>query len=60
VDELTPTADKLRRLLHFGQTLQSHALHFHHLSLPDLLFGFGSDLAKRNIVVCWKPIRISA
>jgi len=43
-------SDKLRRLLHFGQTLQSHALHFFHLSSPDLLFGFGSDLAKRNIV----------
>lgn len=50
VDQLTPTADKLRRLLHFGQVLQSHALHFYHLSSPDLLFGFGSDLAKRNIL----------
>lgn len=50
VDELTPTATKLRRLLHFGQTLQSHALHFFHLSSPDLLFGFGSNLAHRNIV----------
>jgi NAD-reducing hydrogenase large subunit len=47
---LTPTAEKIRRLLHFGQTLQSHALHFFHLSSPDLLFGFGSDVAKRNIV----------
>jgi NAD-reducing hydrogenase large subunit len=50
VDQLTPTADKLRRLLHFGQMLQSHALHFFHLASPDLLFGFGSDVAKRNIV----------
>jgi len=50
VDELTPTATKLRRLLHFGQTLQSHALHFFHLSSPDLLFGFGSNLEHRNIV----------
>lgn len=50
VDELTPSADKLRRLLHFGQILQSHALHFFHLSSPDLLFGFGSDAANRNIV----------
>lgn len=49
-DRLTPTAEKIRRLLHFGQTLQSHALHFFHLSSPDLLFGFGSDVAKRNIV----------
>jgi len=50
VDELTPTSLKLRQLLHFGQTLQSHALHFFHLSSPDLLFGFGSDVAMRNIV----------
>jgi len=50
VDALTPTATKLRRLLHFGQTLQSHALHFFHLSSPDLLFGFGSNPQQRNIV----------
>ena len=50
VDELTPTATKLRRLIHFGQVLQSHALHFFHLSSPDFLFGFGSDMAHRNIV----------
>ncbi|MDE2388449.1 MAG: Ni/Fe hydrogenase subunit alpha, partial [Betaproteobacteria bacterium] len=49
VKQLTPTATKLRRLLHFGQMLQSHALHFFHLSSPDFLFGFGSDPAKRNI-----------
>ncbi len=48
--KLTPTAEKLRRLLHLGQTLQSHALHFFHLASPDLLFGFDSDVAKRNIV----------
>lgn len=43
-------ADKLRRLLHFGQVLQSHSLHFFHLSSPDLLFGFESDISKRNII----------
>jgi len=48
--DLTPAADKLRRLLHFGQVLQSHALHFFHLSSPDLLFGFESDISRRNIV----------
>ena len=47
---LTPTAEKIRRLMHYGQILQSHALHFFYLSSPDLLFGFGSDLARRNIV----------
>ncbi|MDI6747360.1 MAG: Ni/Fe hydrogenase subunit alpha [Rhodocyclaceae bacterium] len=47
---LTPTAEKIRRLMHYGQMLQSHALHFFHLSSPDLLFGFDSDVAQRNIV----------
>ncbi len=50
VKQLTPTAEKIRRLMHAGQILQSHALHFFHLSSPDLLFGFGSDVAARNIV----------
>ena len=49
-DNLPVSATKLRRLLHFGQTLQSHALHFFHLSSPDLLFGFESDISKRNVV----------
>lgn len=47
---LPPSADKLRRLLHFGQIMQSHALHFFHLSSPDLLYGFESDISKRNII----------
>jgi NAD-reducing hydrogenase large subunit len=47
---LTPTAEKLRRLLHCGQMVQSHALHFFHLSSPDLLFGFESEVGQRNIV----------
>ena len=47
---LTPTAEKQRRLLHYGQVIQSHALHFFHLSSPDLLLGFESDVARRNIV----------
>ncbi|HXX67662.1 MAG TPA: Ni/Fe hydrogenase subunit alpha [Polyangiaceae bacterium] len=47
---LTPTAEAIRRLMHYGQILQSHALHFYHLASPDLLLGFDSDPAKRNIV----------
>jgi len=50
VDQLTPTAEKVRRLMHYGQILQSHALHFFYLASPDLLFGFDSDAARRNIV----------
>ena len=48
--QLTPTAEKIRRLMHYGQTLQSHALHFFHLCSPDLLFGFDDEVRHRNIV----------
>ena len=47
---VTPSAEKIRRLMHYGQILQSHALHFFHLSSPDLLFGFDSEVQQRNIV----------
>lgn len=47
---LTPAAEKIRRLMHYGQILQSHALHFFYLASPDLLFGFAADPARRNIV----------
>ena len=47
---LTPTAEKPRRLLHYGQIVQSHALHFFYLASPDLLLGFESEVAKRNII----------
>jgi len=50
VDTLPPTAEKVRRLMHLGQTLQSHALHFFHLSAPDLLFGFDDPVTHRNIL----------
>ncbi|NLE57957.1 MAG: Ni/Fe hydrogenase subunit alpha [Planctomycetes bacterium] len=50
VDKLTPTAEKMRRLMHYGQFFQSHALHFFHLCSPDLLFGFDADPAIRNVI----------
>ncbi|MBN1825831.1 MAG: Ni/Fe hydrogenase subunit alpha [Candidatus Eisenbacteria bacterium] len=50
VDKLTPTGEKMRRLMHYGQTFQSHALHFFHLASPDLLFGFDAPVAKRNVI----------
>ena len=49
-ENLTPTAEKIRRLMHFGQMFQSHSLHFFHLASPDLLFGFGADPAVRNVI----------
>ncbi|QEL55126.1 Ni/Fe hydrogenase subunit alpha [Chromobacterium paludis] len=45
-----PAATRLRRLLHFGQVLQSHALHFFHLASPDLLFGADDAVAHRNFL----------
>jgi NAD-reducing hydrogenase large subunit len=48
--KLTPTAEKMRRLMHYGQMFQSHALHFFHLVSPDLLFGFEADPAVRNVI----------
>ena len=49
-ENLTPTAEKMRRLMHYGQMYQSHALHFFHLCSPDLLFGFDADPAIRNVI----------
>lgn len=46
---LTPTAEKMRRLMHYGQIIQSNVLHFFHLCSPDLLFGFDADPKVRNI-----------
>jgi NAD-reducing hydrogenase large subunit len=46
----TYTANLLRRLMHIGQHLSSHALSFFHLSSPDFLLGYDSDPNKRNII----------
>ena len=43
-------AAMLRRLVNYGQIIQSHALSFFHLSSPDLLLGMDSDPASRNIL----------
>jgi NAD-reducing hydrogenase large subunit len=47
---LTPTAEKVRRLMHYGQMFQSHTLHFFHLASPDLLFGYDAPPEKRNVI----------
>jgi len=44
-----PAGVLLRELIHCAQFVQSHALSFFHLSAPDLLLGFDSDPAHRNI-----------
>lgn len=47
---IPPAAEKLRRLMHCAQMVQSHALSFYLLSGPDLLLGMESDPVKRNLV----------
>ncbi|MFO7775291.1 MAG: Ni/Fe hydrogenase subunit alpha [Candidatus Hydrogenedentota bacterium] len=47
---LPPAADRARRILHMGQTVQSHALSFFHLSAPDILLGMDADPAKRHVL----------
>ena len=49
-EDLSPTASKLRELLHYGQVFQSHALHFFYLASPDLLFGLDAPAERRNVV----------
>src|SRR4030042_550314 len=49
-DGLTPTAEKMRRLMHYGQMFQSHTLHFFHLVSPDLLLGPDADPAIRTVI----------
>jgi len=46
---IPPTGEKLRRIMNLAQLTQSHALSFFHLSSPDLLLGWDSDPATRNI-----------
>ncbi|HOB74937.1 MAG TPA: Ni/Fe hydrogenase subunit alpha [Phycisphaerae bacterium] len=43
-------AKLLRELMHMGQVIQSHSMHFFELAGPDLLLGFDADPAVRNVV----------
>lgn len=43
-------ASLLRELMHMGQMIQSHGMHFFELAGPDLLLGFDADPAIRNVV----------
>ena len=43
-------ANLLRDLMHMGQIIQSHGMHFFELAGPDLLLGFDADPAGRNVV----------
>jgi NAD-reducing hydrogenase large subunit len=44
------TASLLRELMHMGQIIQSHGMHFFELAGPDLILGFDAEPATRNVV----------
>lgn len=48
--EIPPAAKKLRELMHMGQMIHSHALHFFYLAAPDLLFDLAEKPETRNVV----------
>jgi NAD-reducing hydrogenase large subunit len=43
-------ANLLRELMHMGQIIQSHGMHFFELAGPDLLLGFDRSPETRNVV----------
>jgi len=48
--DIPPAAKLLRELMHMGQFINSHSLHFFYMAAPDFLFPPSSDPAKRNII----------
>ncbi|MBN1247340.1 MAG: Ni/Fe hydrogenase subunit alpha [Anaerolineae bacterium] len=45
----TPTAHKLRDLMHMGQMIQSHGMHFFELAGPDFILGWDADPKIRHV-----------
>lgn len=43
-------AKLLRELIHMGQIIQSHSMHFFELAGPDLILGWDADPRIRNVV----------
>lgn len=48
--EVTATAEKIRRLGHYAQMLQSHATAYFYLVVPEMMFGMDAAPEQRNIV----------
>ena len=44
------TAEKIRRLGHYAQQLQSHVTAYFYLGAPEMLFGIGAPPQQRNLV----------
>jgi len=48
--DIPKTAKLLRELIHMGQIIQSHSMHFFELAGPDLILGWDADPRIRNVV----------
>ncbi|HOL39775.1 MAG TPA: Ni/Fe hydrogenase subunit alpha [Dictyoglomaceae bacterium] len=48
--DIPKTAKLLRELIHMGQIIQSHSMHFFELAGPDLILGWDADPKIRNVV----------
>lgn len=47
---ISPTAEKMRRLGHYAQMLQSHATAYFYLVVPEMLFGMDAPPEQRNVL----------
>lgn len=47
---ITPTAEKMRRLGHYAQQLQSHVTAYFYLVVPEMLFGIDAPPEQRNML----------
>ena len=47
---ITPTAEKMRRLGHYAQQLQSHVTAYFYLLVPEMLFGIDAPPEQRNVL----------
>jgi len=48
--QMLPTAEKMRRLGHYGQQLQSHVTAYFYLIVPEMLFGMDAPPEQRNVL----------
>lgn len=47
---MLPTPEKMRRLGHYGQQLQSHVTAYFYLIVPEMLFGMDAAPEQRNVL----------
>ncbi len=48
--QMLPTPEKVRRLGHYGQQLQSHSTAYFYCIVPEMLFGMDAPPEQRNIM----------